>query len=260
MTLPGSAPKTASTVIRLEKKPVEAPKPAPVQNAVSKALAQATVPKTKGSPKPSMRKALGQVFSQIGRHSLKNIAVGSGPKTLALTETTNSNLVPTTAKTFKALGSLGSGTGLQPSQFTKGATKEGGAGLGKGSIGGSQFGQISQGNIGQGDLGLIHKESQVTGGLDREVIAKYIASQKGKILYCYERQLSANPGLFGKVAVKFQIAASGAVENSQITESTINNNNVESCLLQLMATWQFPKPVGGVRVQVGYPFVFKSLN
>lgn len=127
-------------------------------------------------------------------------------------------------------------------------------------VGGNGLGQISQGNVGQGDLGLLHKESEVSGGLDREVIAKYIQSQKGKILFCYERQLSANPGLFGKVSVKFQIAAGGEVDTYNISETTLGNDSVESCLLQLISQWKFPKPAGGVKVIVSYPFVFKSLN
>jgi TonB family protein len=247
---------TSSTVITLERKPVP-PQP---KNAVAKALAQTTAPKTQSAPKASAHKALGLVFSQIGKRSLKNIAMNSGAKTLTITSTVNPVAAPTSAKTFKVLGSLGSGTGLQPSQFTKGLGKDGGVGLGGGTVGATNLGQISQGNVGQGDLGLMHKESQVSGGLDRDVIAKYIQGQKGKILYCYERQLSANPGLFGKVSVKFQIAPGGEVETSNVTESTLGSTSVESCLLQLIGQWRFPKPEGGVRVLVTYPFVFKSLN
>lgn len=246
-----------STLIHLEKKPVPVQQP---KDAVAKALAQAAVPKTQSTPKVSARKSLGAVFSQIGKHSLKSIAIGNGSKTISITSTTVPSAAPTTAKTFKALGSLGGGTGLHPSQFTKGLTKDGGVGLGNGPIGGTNLGQISQGSVGQGDLGLLHKESQVSGGLDRDVIAKYINTQKGKILYCYERQLSANPGLFGKVSVKFQIGASGGVETSNVIESTLANASVESCLLNLISQWTFPKPEGGVKVLVSYPFVFKSLN
>jgi len=252
---PNAVPMSESTVINLEPKKQQPPK-----DAVAKALAKATAPTSDTSPKTSAKKALGSVFSQIGKHSLKNIAaLSTGPKTISITATTQPTT--TSATTFKALGSIGGGSGLHPSQFTKGLAKEGGAGLGQGGvIGGSNLGQISQGNIGHGDLGLLHKESEVSGGLDREVIAKYIQSQKGKILFCYERQLSANPSLFGKVSVKFQIAPGGEVETSNISETTLSNESVESCLLQLIAQWKFPKPAGGVRVLVSYPFVFKSLN
>ena len=248
------------TLIHLDPKPPVQKPPTPPKNAVAKALAQAQAPITTSSPKPSAKKTLGKVFSQIGRHSLKAISAGSGPKTISISSSVTPNSPSASAKSFKILGSLGSGTGLNPSQFTKGLKKDGGVGLGDGTLGGSQLGQISQGNIGQGDLGLLHKESEISGGLDRDVIAKYITSQKGKILYCYERQLSANPGLFGKVSVKFQIAPGGEVDTSNIIESTLGNTSVESCLMQLISQWKFPKPEGGVRVLVTYPFVFKSIQ
>lgn len=246
-----------STIIQLAKQI----KPLVPKNAITKALSQTTIPKTESSLKTtSSRKGLAQVFSQIGKHSIKSLSSGLSPKTITISAATISQANILAAKTFKALGSIGTGSGLHPSQFTKGLQKNGGMDQAINSLGGSNLGQISQGNIGQGDLGLLHKESKVSGGLDREVIAKYIQSQKGKILYCYERQLSANPGLFGKISVKFQIASTGAVESSNIFESTLGNQSVENCLLELISQWKFPKPEGGVQVQVSYPFVFKSLN
>jgi len=70
------------------------------------------------------------------------------------------------------------------------------------------------GSTGTKAVGLLEEESEIVGGLDREVIAQYIRTQLGQILYCYERQLSAHPDLFGKVAVKFTIGPTGSVENN----------------------------------------------
>ena len=96
------------------------------------------------------------------------------------------------------------------------------------------------------------------GGLDREVIAQYIKTQLGQILYCYERQLSANPNLYGKIAVKFTIAGTGSVETQSINDTTLKNLSVESCILSKISKWKFPEPKGGTKVLVTYPFLFKS--
>src|SRR5690606_24308010 len=98
-------------------------------------------------------------------------------------------------------GTEGNGQGVTISTAGRGGGK---SASGKGGL--------AAGGTGNGGVGLIEEEGEITGGLDREVNAKYIKSKLGQILYCYERQLSANPDLFGKVAVKFTIAASGAVE------------------------------------------------
>lgn len=133
-----------------------------------------------------------------------------------------------------------------------------GIGAGKGI---AQLGQgLSAGKTGSGGVGLIEEESEVIGGLDREVIAQYIKSQLGQILYCYERQLSANPELYGKVAVKFTISGNGLVESQAINQTTLKSVPVEGCILSKISKWKFPEPKGGTKVVVTYPFLFKSTN
>ena len=133
-----------------------------------------------------------------------------------------------------------------------------GVGGGRGTAG--LGGGLGQGKTGSGGVGLIEEESEVSGGLDREVIAQYIKTQLGQILYCYERQLSASPDLYGKVAVKFTIAGTGQVETQAINDTTLKNSSVEGCILNKVAKWKFPEPKGGTKVLVTYPFLFKSTN
>lgn len=133
------------------------------------------------------------------------------------------------------------------------------AGRGGGKNAGKMGGLVA-GSTGNAGVGLIEDEGEITGGLDREVIAQYIKSKLGQILYCYERQLSANPDLFGKVAVKFTIGASGAVEQQLVSDTTLKNATVEGCILNKISNWRFPTPQGGTKVVVTYPFLFKSTN
>lgn len=144
--------------------------------------------------------------------------------------------------------STGAGTGVSTA----------GVGGGKGTKG--LGGALGKGKTGSGGVGLIEEESEITGGLDREVIAQYIKTQLGQILYCYERQLSASPDLYGKIAVKFTISGNGQVEAQKINDSTLKNSSVEGCILNKIAKWKFPEPKGGTKVLVTYPFLFKSTN
>lgn len=124
----------------------------------------------------------------------------------------------------------------------------------------NQLGSLKQGSTGQADIRLIEDEIEVAGGLDRDVIAQYIKSQLGYILYCYERQLSAKPSLQGKVSVKFTISGDGHVTTQRIGDSTMADSSVESCMLGKISKWKFPAPKGGTQVNVTYPFLFKSTN
>lgn len=132
---------------------------------------------------------------------------------------------------------------------------QGGGGKGVGGLG-----TLSTGKTGNGGVGLIEEESEVVGGLDREVIAGIIKTQLGQILYCYERQLSAQPDLFGKVVVKFTIGPKGEVETQSVGETSLRNATVENCIMSRIARWKFPAPKGGTSVSVTYPFLFKSTN
>lgn len=122
------------------------------------------------------------------------------------------------------------------------------------------LGGLAAGRTGMGGVGLIEDEGEVSGGLDRDIIAEYIKKQIGHILACYERQLSARKDLGGKVSVKFTISGQGAVETQNITESTMRDATVEGCILNRVAKWTFPAPNGGTKVIVTYPFLFKSTN
>ncbi len=117
---------------------------------------------------------------------------------------------------------------------------------------------LSAGSVGTGEVGLVEEEGVVEGGLDRDIIAEIIRRDIGQIRFCYERQLSAQPELYGKVLVKFEINPEGAVEAPRVGTTTLNNASVEGCILRRVAKWRFPAPKGGTAVLVSYPFLFKT--
>lgn len=168
------------------------------------------------------------------------------------------------AKSGHALG-IGGGSSLDKIGHGGGTGAEsakvgglGTAGKGGGVTGYQGTGALALGKTGTADVGVIEEETEVDGGLDKEAIARVIRSQLGQIRYCYERQLSANPDLYGKILVKFTIGGAGAVTAQSIGNTSLNNAMVEGCILRRIAGWQFPTPKGGTNVLVTYPFLFKS--
>lgn len=157
-----------------------------------------------------------------------------------------------------SLDKLGGGGGGGTGDQTLKVGGLGTAGKGGGSTGYKGTGALSLGNIGNAEVGALDEESEVDGGLDKEAIARVIRAQLGQIRYCYERQLSANPDLYGKIMVKFTIGAAGSVVSQAIGNTSLKNAMVEGCILRRVAGWQFPTPKGGTNVIVTYPFLFKS--
>jgi TonB family protein len=95
------------------------------------------------------------------------------------------------------------------------------------------------------------------GALPREIIQRVINQHRNQIRYCYEIELQRQHDLEGRVAVRWITSATGAVARVDIAESTLNNDNVESCIRAKIRAWQFPAPAGGGIVEVNYPFVFR---
>ena len=77
-----------------------------------------------------------------------------------------------------------------------------------------------------------------------------------QIRYCYQRELTKNPAIKGKIVIKFVIAKDGSVSSASKKTSTINNGAVEQCVVGRFMRMQFPEPKGGGIVIVSYPFTF----
>ena len=143
-----------------------------------------------------------------------------------------------------------------------GARAGGGAGrtAGIGDVGTSGGGKVAL--AGKGDArvtGLVSTAPPEvdSADVDRAALSRYIRDRLGAIRSCYERELKRNPGLKGKVVVRFNITPAGRAGDVRIEENTLGSNEVASCIQGLMRSWIFPfKPPDEVPVQ--YPFLFTS--
>jgi len=94
------------------------------------------------------------------------------------------------------------------------------------------------------------------GSLDKEIIRRVVRLHMNEIKYCYDKELVTKAGLEGRISVQFIIAGTGQVINSLLQSTTMNNVQVESCVVSAVKRWDFPKPTGGGIAIVSYPFNF----
>ena len=153
------------------------------------------------------------------------------------------------------LGSSGGGLG-------GGGTADGIGGLGtKGSGRGSSGYGKGGGSVGKKRAGGSIKSGGnpiILGALDKSLIDAVIKRNMSQIRYCYQRELTKNPSLKGKIIVKFVIAANGSVSKASIKSSSMGSKGVESCITGRFRRFKFPEPKGGGIVIVSYPFIFSS--
>jgi TonB family protein len=98
----------------------------------------------------------------------------------------------------------------------------------------------------------------VRGSLDKEIIRRIIRRHINEVKFCYEKELTRQANLMGRVMIQFTIAGTGNVIASIVQSSTMNSPPVEQCIAAAVRRWEFPKPQGGGIVVVTYPFVLKA--
>lgn len=99
-------------------------------------------------------------------------------------------------------------------------------------------------------------QPNVIGSLDKDLIRRVIRQHMNEVKFCYEKELTRDASLNGRVVVKFSIGGMGQVMSSVVESSTLANHSGETCIAAAVRRWQFTKPQGGV-VIVSYPFLLK---
>ena len=131
--------------------------------------------------------------------------------------------------------------------FGKGPGSGPGYGANKGGILGTRRAKVPD---------IIGSGATVRGSLDKEIIRRIVRRNINQVRYCYQQGLQARPSLEGRAVVQFTIAPTGQVLASVLQSSTLNAVAVESCVVNAVKRWEFPKPEGGGLVIVSYPFQF----
>jgi TonB family protein len=163
-----------------------------------------------------------------------------------------------------------------------GAGRQGEAGIGYGTGYGSGFGGGDGGSGGIDDLYAMSDAGELPlkkrpvdpilggGGLDPDIhggavmggrnkagILRVVQQNVSALRYAYNRFLSQDPGLKGKVTVKFAIDEFGKVMFCQITNSSTGNDAFDQTIIAKIKRWAFDRiDRPGDVTEVTYPFVF----
>lgn len=154
---------------------------------------------------------------------------------------------------------MAGGLGTRGSGLGGGGSAQGLGGLGapRRRSNASGFGKGGGNCCVKGGGGRSHTGSPIIlGALDRSQIDRVIRREMNKLKYCYQRALTKDRTLTGKVAVRFTIIGDGTVSDADIKSTTMNHEGVEQCLVEQVRRLTFPAPAGHTHVIVSYPFLF----
>jgi hypothetical protein len=83
------------------------------------------------------------------------------------------------------------------------------------------------------------------GHMDPEAVKAGLAEHAGELEGCFTSQVGKRRFLAGKVELKWQVAADGAITSVQLAQSDLGAWPVEKCLLDIARGMSFTKPKGG---------------
>lgn len=179
----------------------------------------------------------------------------------ALLESANNNVSKSRNRSFASKGVAVKGATLSKNAGAFNVTSVATNGVQGGTAAAGKLGGLSAGGVGGGGVvDAIEEETEIGAGIDPAIIRDVVQKNMGRIRYCYERELAANPGLYGKVKLAWTITAGGGVVGQKIEQTTMKNSMVEGCMLRIVQRWTFPRPDGGGDVIVAFPFFFKANN
>ena len=96
----------------------------------------------------------------------------------------------------------------------------------------------------------------VDGFLTRQEIERVVQRHARGIRYCYERELTGDGSVGGRVSATWTVDLDGRVTSSSISENSVSDE-VGQCVQREIRRMRFPRPDGGM-VVVTYPFSFRA--
>lgn len=72
---------------------------------------------------------------------------------------------------------------------------------------------------------------------DPDQVSEVINRHNSSIQYCYQRELKKNPGLKGKLVVRFTVTPGGKVKDVKVISSTLGSPSIERCVISRIKRW-----------------------
>lgn len=92
-------------------------------------------------------------------------------------------------------------------------------------------------------------------GQDTPELQSALRARAGQARSCYERALSSNSGLSGKLTVAARIGPDGSASCASVSEDTLGDSGVRRCVLSRFQSGAYPKPSGGC-IDIAVPINF----
>jgi hypothetical protein len=96
------------------------------------------------------------------------------------------------------------------------------------------------------------------GALDKRAVQSAVASLNPDVQACVQKGQERLPFMDGDVEVFVLVDAMGRAAQTYLTESTIGDHDVETCIVDAFESKQWPRPVGGEQGEIIQSYHFEA--
>lgn len=195
--------------------------------------------------------------------ALFNSDNGAGPA-LGISDSMSSKRADEVIANQKLAGDgtgIASNSGLGGSDGASGSVKLGGVDVsGSSSVGGASADRVKGTTAAKVKPRLMAEAESMagSGSLSKDKIREVIDRRKKDIERCYERELAKDPGLKGRLEIRWTIGEEGTVTQADVGENDLGSA-VANCSKGVVRRWRFAKPDGG-SITVSKVFILDSGN
>lgn len=97
------------------------------------------------------------------------------------------------------------------------------------------------------------------GEVTTEELAVTLKQHGGSVVECYRGLLSVLPGAEGTYLITMQVGSDGSVVDARFG-GTLNDEQLDECVVRALGTWKFPPREGGGCVVAFVPYVLNPEN
>jgi outer membrane biosynthesis protein TonB len=195
--------------------------------------------------------------------ALFNSDSGAGPS-LGISDSMSSRRADEVIANQKLAGDgtgIASKSGLGGSDGASGSVKRDGVDVsGSSSVGSATAGRV-EGTTAAKVKPRLRAEAESmagSGSLSKDKIREVIDRRKKDIERCYERELAKDPGLKGRLEIRWTIGEEGTVTQADVGENDLGSA-VANCSKGVVRRWRFAKPEGG-SITLSKVFILDSGN
>lgn len=152
----------------------------------------------------------------------------------------------------------GSGEELKPLELGAGGIKRRETDIGELAAKGGKQVELGEKKVAAVQSKIAAESPEIEGQMDEETVRKIALKNQASLKYCFQKAQARNPELSGKIVVRLTIDGDGNVTDVSVEQSTIDDQEMVSCVLRMVKRWKFPATGG--EVNITFPLVFMSVS